>query len=357
MFKRVSAQNVSHPPVFQNSSIGVAVVGLGVGEQHALAYARDERCVLRWLYDLSPDKAKEVYARVAEIGAVGQIATSFDAILSDPDTSLVSLATYDDQHCDEVLKAFAANKHVFVEKPLCRTMDELHHVVQAWRDGGRPHLASNLVLRVAPLYVWLSEQVRSGALGEIYAIDAEYFYGRLPKITEGWRKDVKDYSVMEGGGIHMIDVMMSLAGQRPASVWTAGNNVATQGTDFGYDDFQVATFKFPSGLIGRVAANFACVHRHHHIVRVFGTKATFIYDDMGPRLHSTRDEDAQAQPIDLSPLPSGKGVLIPGFIDAIARSADPTAQAQREFDLVSVCAHSDLSHANGREIEIRYLEV
>lgn len=348
---------MSHPPVSQNANIGVAVVGLGVGEQHALAYARDARCALRWLCDLSPEKATEVYARVAKIGEVGQVATSFDVILSDAETSLVSLATYDDQHYDEVLRAFAAGKHVFVEKPLCRTWDELQGIVQAWKDGGKPHLASNLVLRAAPLYMWLSEQVRSGAFGEIYAIDAEYFYGRLPKITEGWRKDVKDYSVMEGGGIHMIDVMMTLAGQRPTSVWTAGNRVATQGTGFGYDDFQAATFKFPSGLIGRVAANFACVHRHHHIVRIFGTKATFIYDDMGPRLHSTRDESAQAAPVDLSPLPSGKGALIPEFIDAIVCGADPTDQAQREFDLVSVCAHSDLSHASGREIEIRYLEI
>lgn len=347
---------MSHPPVAEDAKLGVAIIGLGVGEQHAHAYACDPRCAVRWLYDLSTQKTEEVRTRVVQSGGAGEIASSYDAILSDPDTAVVSIATYDDLHFAEVLKAFAAGKHVFVEKPLCRTFDELQDIVKAWRDGGRPHLASNLVLRAAPLYDWLIEQVKSGVLGEIYAIDAEYFYGRLPKITEGWRKDVKNYSVMEGGGIHMIDLMMALAGERPQSVSTVGNNIATRDTAFGYDDFQAATFKFPSGLIGRAAANFACVHRHHHILRVFGTKATFIYDDAGARLHTTRDEDARAQAIHHDPLPGGKGALIPGFIGAIVQGNDPAPAAQREFDLVSVCAHSDLSRAQGLELDIQYVE-
>lgn len=343
---------MSHPLSSTDAGLGVAIIGLGVGEQHAHAYARDTRCDVRWLYDLSSDKSDDVLGRVG----VGNIAPSYDAILDDPKTNLVSIATYDDLHYAEVVKAFEAGKHVFVEKPLCRTMDELGHVARAWAQGGRPHLASNLVLREAPLYRWLIEQVASGAFGDIYAIDAEYFYGRLPKITEGWRKDVNNYSVMEGGGIHMIDLMMALAGENPVSVNTVGNAIATKDTDFGYDDFQAATFKFPSGLIGRAAANFACVHRHHHVLRVFGTKATFIYDDAGARLHTTRDEDARPEIIDLDPLPSGKGALIAGFVEGIMADQNPTAQAQREFDLVSVCAHSDLSHAQGREINIEYVE-
>jgi len=132
---------VSHPPVAKGANIGVAVVGLGVGEQHALAYARDPRCELHWLYDLSRDQAQEVQARVGQ----GELAQSYDAVLADPKTSILSIATYDDLHYAEVLKAFAAGKHVFVEKPLCRTVDELQHVVQAWRNGGRPHLEPNIV--------------------------------------------------------------------------------------------------------------------------------------------------------------------------------------------------------------------
>ena len=49
-------------------------------------------------------------------------------------------------------------------------------------------LACNLVLRAAPLYVGGSKRPSArGELGEIYAMDGDYLYGRLPKITDGWR--------------------------------------------------------------------------------------------------------------------------------------------------------------------------
>jgi len=343
---------VQHPSSLYDRKLGVAVVGLGVGEQHALAYAAHSGCDLRWLFDASVDTAEAVRARVG----TGAIASSFDTLCADPDVSIISIASYDDDHFDQVVKALHAGKHVFVEKPLCRTGAELEAVRQAWHAGGKPHLASNLVLRAAPLYLWLKAQVESGAFGDIYAIDGDYLYGRLTKITEGWRKDVDDYSVMEGGGIHLIDLMMLVAGERPNRVHTVGNRIATAGSDFQYDDFQAATFTFPSGLVGRISANFSCVHRHHHVLRVFGTKASFIYDDAGARLHTTRDEGTRAVAISEPPLPRGKGVLIPAFVEAIQCGADSTFGARREFDLVSVCAQSDQSHAERCELEIRTLE-
>ncbi len=333
------------------SPIGVGVVGLGVGEQHARGFIADPRARLTWLHDFDCDKAGEL---ARELGQ-GRVAENFDQLLDDTDTSIVSIASYDHLHFDQVMAAFAAGKHVFVEKPLCRTMDELRELVAAWNAASRPCLGSNLVLREAEVYRWLNEVIRAGRLGRIYAIDGDYLYGRLSKITEGWRKDVPDYSVMEGGGVHLIDLMIDLAGERPVRVVTHGNRIGTRDTKFGYDDFMAATFSFPSGLIGRITANFACVHRHHHVLRVFGTEATFIYDDQGPRLHESRDEAKAATPLDLATLPDGKAVLIPAFINAIATDADTSPLATREFDLISALAASDRALAEGTEQEIEYL--
>src|SRR5262249_50292734 len=150
----------------------------------------------------------------------------------------------------------------------------------------------NLVLRAAPLYCWLRDTIAAGELGELYAFDGDYLYGRLEKITDGWRGEVDGYSVLQGGGVHLVDLMLWLTGQRPATVNAVGNRIATRGTRFRYDDFVAATYRFESGLIGRITANFGCVHRHQHVVRVFGTKGTFIHDDRGARLHSTREPSA-----------------------------------------------------------------
>ncbi len=335
----------------ETAKLGVGVIGLGVGEQHALAYASHGACELRWLFDLSADQAQAVQGRVGQ----GDIADSYEAILTDDGVDIVSIATFDHLHADAVKAAFEAGKHVFVEKPLCRTAEELQILIEAWNKADRPHLASNLVLLAAPLYGWLKGAIADGTLGDIYAFDGDYLYGRPEKITDGWRGNVADYSVMEGGGIHLISLMMDVVGQKPDTAATTANKIATQGTDFHYDDFMATTFTFPSGLIGRITANFGCMHRHHHVVRVFGTKATFIYDDQGPRLMTTRDEDDTAEALDLSPLPSGKGVLIPAFVDGIATGLDSAPGAEKEFDLIAATTAADKAKASEAPITIEYL--
>ena len=333
-----------------SSLLSVAVVGLGVGEQHALTYVRHPECQLKWLYDYSPEQAKAVLAKVGQ----GGLADQYDVILDDPEIDIVSIASYDHLHYQEVIEAFRARKNVFVEKPLCRTLDELRELKKVWIKHDKPHVVSNLVLREAEVYRWLFNEIQAGTLGEIYAIDGDYLYGRLPKITEGWRNDVPDYSVMEGGGVHIIDLMMMMAQERPSTAHTLGNKICTRDTSFRYNDFMTTTFEFPSGIIGRVSANFGCVHRHHHVLRVFGTKASFIYDDMGPRLHSTRDEKTAPWMLNVATLPDGKGVLIPQFIASILNNDDPTPAAEREFDLIAVCAAADRSQSEQKTVEIVY---
>lgn len=278
-----------------------------------------------------------------------------EALLATAGIDAVAIATPAATHGALVRQALDAGKHVFVEKPLCRTADELRALRAAWEKAGKPHIRSNLVLREAPVYRWLKQAIDDGSLGRVYAFDGDYLYGRLAKITEGWRKDVPDYSVMEGGGVHLIDLMLWLTGERPARVATVGNRIATEGTDFRYDDFMAATFTFPSGVVGRITANFACVHRHQHVVRVFGTEATFILDDAGPRLHRTRDEGSVAEPLEQEPLPAGKGVLIPDFVAGILDGRDPASAAAREFDLISATAAADEALAEGAAVEIGYV--
>ena len=334
-------------------SLGVAVIGLGVGEQHARAFASHPDCHLRWLYDLDAARATMVMDR---IGA-GRPAKSLDEVLGDAAVDVVSIASFDDAHFEQTRAALEAGKHVFVEKPLCRTEAESASLKNAWLAAGSPHLCSNLVLRAAPVYVWLRAAIAAGELGEVYAVDGEYLYGRLEKITHGWRAHVPDYSVLLGGGVHLIDLMMWLTGQRPERVSAHGNRICTGGTAFRYDDFAAATFLFPGGrhgLIGRITANFGCVHRHQHIVRVFGTKATFVYDDLGPRLHTTRDPSVGAVALTQPALPATKGDLIPDFVAGILHGASPALAAQHEFDVMSASLAADRAARQQSTEEIHY---
>mgnify|MGYP000120859910 CR=1 FL=1 len=329
----------------------VGVVGLGVGEQHARTFAQHPDCRLRWLYDRDTGRARNLRDVLDE----GEVAGSYDAMATDAETDIVSIASNDDDHYAQACIALDHGKHLFVEKPLCRTFREAETLKAKWSAAGKPALDSNLVLRSAPLYRWLIPFIRAGGLGRVYAVDGEYLYGRLHKITHGWRKDVDDYSVLEGGGIHMLDLMLALAEELPERVFATGNRICTEGTDFRYNDFATAIYRFPSGVIGRLTANFGCTHPHHHVIRVYGTKGTFLYDDSGPRLHTSRDPEAKPETRNEDPLPSGKGNLIPGFVDLITSGADTAIQAQRNFDLVCACAAADEALASQQETTIRYV--
>ena len=317
-------------------TLGVAVVGLGVGLAHARAFAADSRCSLRWLIDLDPDRAR---CAANELGSPG-VAPSFQAALADPEVDVVSIASYDECHFEQALAALEAGKHVFCEKPLCGARAEARALDLAIQRSGRL-LQSNLVLRAAPLWRWLRESIRAGQLGRIYAIDGDYLYGRLEKITEGWRKDTPGYSVILGGGVHLVDLMMWLTGERPEHVTAAGSRLCTEGTAFRFHDFVAATFQFASGMVGRVTANFGCVHPHQHVLRVFGTLQTFLYDDRGPRMFPSRDPDRAPMPIDLSAQPASKGALVAGFVDAIVAGHDRVLLARRELDLIHACLAAD----------------
>ena len=337
---------------YRTKQLGAAVIGLGVGEQHAYKLASLPLCELLWLFDIDQRKVERVLANLGQ----GKAAESYEQILNDERVNLVVIASYDDAHFEQTVAALEAGKHVFVEKPLCRSVAELQVIKEKWlKQNGKVQLTSNLVLRAAPLYQWLERQLDKGILGVPYALDGEYLYGRLEKITQGWRKDVVDYSVMFGGGIHLVDLMLWLLKERPQTVFARGNQICTEGTEFRYFDFVTSVMTFPNACICRITANFGCVHRHQHVLRLYGTQGTFLYDDSGARWHYTRDENVTASPITAAPLPAHKGALLPNFIEAVLNQQDLTNHTQQMFDVISVCAAVDEAVQTQRTVEVNYV--
>ena len=135
--------------------------------------------------------------------------SSFNELLSEKYLDMICLATFDNQHFAQVVEGLKAGKHIFVEKPLCQTWDELINIKDVFNNSNCC-LSSNLVLRTSELFNHVGELISKGVLGEIYSFEADYLYGRINKLTNGWRKNVDNYSVMEGGGIHMLDLMINL---------------------------------------------------------------------------------------------------------------------------------------------------
>lgn len=65
-----------------------------------------------------------------------QASTDANALLSDPSINAVVISTRHDSHASFVLSAASQGKHVFVEKPLCLSIEELDRIEAAMRDSG-----------------------------------------------------------------------------------------------------------------------------------------------------------------------------------------------------------------------------
>ena len=142
--------------------------------------------------------------------------TSATDVIADPAVSAIVIATRHDSHARYVVEALAAGKHVFVEKPLCITRDELAAIETAYEQRPQPTaLMVGFNRRFAP-------QIRTihaalAGVREPKAFVMTVNAGAIP--PEHWTQDPN----VGGGRIigeacHFIDLLRYLAGVPIAGV-------------------------------------------------------------------------------------------------------------------------------------------
>ena len=200
---------------------------------------------------------------------------------------LVCIASYDSDHFRQTLDCISSSQHIFVEKPVCLFLEEAKSIINSLRNNPTVRFSSNLILRKSSRFVDLKCRIDHNELGEICSIDADYYYGRIHKLIDGWRGEI-DFIRFLGGGVHMVDLVRWLTGKEAVSVFATSNKLATHGSKFRYEDYISANISFEGGMNARVSANFGCVHPHYHSVKVFGTKATFINGKESAKIYDSR---------------------------------------------------------------------
>ncbi len=86
----------------------------------------------------------------------------FDALLADPQVSLVDLCVPNDSHAPMAIRALEAGKNVLVEKPIALSTADADLMVSAARAAGKLLLVGQ-VLPFFPEFAFALEAVRSGA--------------------------------------------------------------------------------------------------------------------------------------------------------------------------------------------------
>lgn len=327
------------------------VIGLGVGTAHLEAYSAHPRGRVVAVCDL--DSAKREAARRGD--AAVRSFEHADELLADPEIDVVSIASYDDKHAEQTLAALRAGKHVFVEKPLCLNRDDARRIRTALRERPGLRLSSNLVLRVCPRFAALKQRIDAGELGDLFSIEGDYLYGRLHKITHGWRGQIDGYSVVLGGAIHIVDLMLWLTDDAVTEVFALGNQIASRGSQFRYRDQTLVLLRFESGLIGKVGVSYGCVRPHFHALSVYGTRGTWVNDTPHARWYDSRDPKREPRLVD-DPYPGvHKGALLAGFIDAILSGGECAVTEDDVFRCLSVCLAIEDSAATGQPVRVAYI--
>ena len=329
-------------------SLRAGIIGLGVGERHIAGYRAHPACEVVAVCDFDDDKRRRAHELYPDL----RVAAEADEILEDPEIDIVSIASWDNYHHRQIVTALDRGKHVFVEKPLVLRPDEAADIRDRLVNRPGLKLSSNLILRRTPRFIDLKQRISTGELGRLFLVEGDYNYGRIHKLIEGWRGDIDGYSLVLGGGIHMVDLLTWLTGDRVIEVTAYGNRLATAGSKFDNFDLVVAILKFRSGMVGKIACNGGCVHPHFHLVNIYGTKATFINDLPTARLYYTRDPETPPQSIDGAYPGAAKGDMLASFVEAILRDRQPEVTADDIFRSLAVCFAIERSAHDGGSVAI-----
>ena len=201
--------------------------------------------------------------------------SSADEVLDDADANLIMIATRHDMHAELTRRALESGRHVFVEKPLALSDEELESVMSAAARSGSAQLMVGYNRRFAPLAVAARSlfKDRSAPLSISYRVNS----GRIPR--EHWLQDPR-----EGGGriigevCHFVDFMQFLTGAMVVRVYCEA--VTSRNRQIVEEDSVFITLRFSDGSNGSIAylaEGDKAMPKER--VEIFGEGKVFVLDD------------------------------------------------------------------------------
>ena len=145
---------------------------------------------------------------------------SVDQVLSDPGVTGVAIATPAETHGELVRKALLAGKDVFVEKPLCLSVEEGEDLAMLAAASGRVLMVGHL-LWYHPAVLRLKSLIDEGELGRI-----QYIYSN--RLNLG--KIRAEENILWSFAPHDVSVILGLIGEMPGRFRRKEATISTTGS-------------------------------------------------------------------------------------------------------------------------------
>lgn len=120
----------------------------------------------------------------------------YDALLADREVEAVYIPLPNDLHCEWVIKALKAHKHVLCEKPIAMNESELRRMFHTAKENGVILMEAFAYLH-SPFINRLKSVIADGEIGQIDYIDTAF-------LTQGYSSDFRLHKEQGGGGIYDV---------------------------------------------------------------------------------------------------------------------------------------------------------
>ncbi|MBU1312496.1 MAG: Gfo/Idh/MocA family oxidoreductase [Alphaproteobacteria bacterium] len=241
---------------------------------------RRDDCCIHAVASRRRAAAKE-YAR---LHGITKAYAGYDELLADPDITIVYNALPPAAHAEWSIKALKAGKHVLCEKPLAMTAAEAEVMVEAAEGAGRV-LAEAFHDRYHPVFLHLLAHKRSGALGEIHALRAE-FHVDIPFDPHNIRHDpAQGGGAMMDLGCYPLHWLRSFMGEEPEIL-----SAQAKLTPLNVDQRMEVKMRFGGGVDAQLVADIASPP-FRGLLRIEGEKGVVELDNpcLPHKGHSIRE--------------------------------------------------------------------
>ena len=250
----------------------VGLVGAGfMGGVHLNAYAGIPEVEVVGVADARIESA---VAGAKIVGA--RPYASYEELVAEEDVEVVDICLPTAFHRDLALRAAGEGRHVILEKPIARTMDDAQAILDAFSGGG-PRLFVGHVVRFFPEYVGIKQKIDAGDLGTVGVVRTS----RRSPFLLGWNDWYADWRV--SGGVLLDLVIHDFDYLR----WTLGEVERVYargmlGREYNRLDYVLATLRFQSGAIAHVEGHWGYPGPFNYSIEVTGSHALLTVDSTEP---------------------------------------------------------------------------
>ena len=205
----------------------LVVIGYGgMGGWHTEKALKSDVVNLRGIYDIKAERRE--LARSRGIFAYD----SFDAVLSDPEVDLVTVAIPNDAHPEVVIRALEAGKNAICEKPVAITSAELQTMIDAAHRSGKLFTVHQN-RRWDVDFLAMKQLMKTGEIGELIRVESRIHGSR--GIPSDWRgKKAYGGGMLYDWGVHLIDQILQLIDEKVRYVYCTLENITNDEVDDGF---------------------------------------------------------------------------------------------------------------------------